>query len=73
MVCRSKKRPPLGDVLSITIPDPAHSVGEHRFLTIGVAETGRLVVVAHADRGDTIRIISARKATRWEKRTYEEK
>ena len=61
-----------GDILSITIPDPAHSVGEQRFLTVGVSEEGRLVVVAHVERGDTIRIISARKATRREKKAYEE-
>ena len=62
-----------GDDLSITIPDPGHSVGEQRYLTVGFSEDGRLVVVAHADRGDTIRIISARKATRREKKQYEEK
>ena len=61
-----------GDILSITIPDPAHSVGEQRFLTVGVSEEGCLVVVAHVERGDTIRIISARKATRREKKAYEE-
>jgi len=61
-----------GDALSITIPDPAHSVGEQRFLTVGISEEGRLVVAAHTDRGDTIRIISARKATRREKKTYED-
>ncbi len=61
-----------GDLLSATIPDPAHSVGEERFLTIGLSHQSRLLVVAHADRGDTIRIISARVATRAERKSYEE-
>jgi uncharacterized DUF497 family protein len=61
-----------GDGLSLTIADPSHSVGEQRFLTMGVSEEGRLLVVSHADRGDTIRIISARKASRREKRQYGE-
>lgn len=61
-----------GDSLSITIGDPSHSVDEERFITVGLSEAGRVVVVAHADRGDTLRIISARKATRHERRCYEE-
>ncbi|HEX4627291.1 MAG TPA: BrnT family toxin [Gemmatimonadales bacterium] len=61
-----------GDALSITIPDPDHSVGEERFLLIGLTERGRLVVVAHRERGDEIRLISARPATRGERTTYEE-
>ena len=59
------------DALSITIPDPDHSAGEHRFLLIGVTLTGRLVVVSHTDRGRRIRIINARRATRRERVTYE--
>jgi uncharacterized DUF497 family protein len=58
--------------LSLTIPDPDHSVGEERFLLIGQSERRRLVVVAHVERGDLIRIISARPATRRERKTYEE-
>jgi uncharacterized DUF497 family protein len=61
-----------GDPLSITVHDPVHSVGENRFITIGTSATGRLVVVVHTERGDTIRIISARNATRNEKRQYEQ-
>lgn len=59
------------DVLSVTIPDPDHSVGERRFLLIGITVAGRLVVVSHTDRGRRIRIISARRATRRERATYE--
>ena len=60
------------DPLSITIPDPSHSLGEQRFLLIGLTQRGRLVVVAHAERGSDIRIISARAATRSERQAYEE-
>lgn len=61
-----------GDPLSVTIPDPYHSIGEERFLTIGVSHQQRLLVVAHADRDDAIRFINARAATRSERKTYEE-
>jgi uncharacterized DUF497 family protein len=60
------------DPLSITIHDPAHSVGEDRFITIGTSANGRFIVVVHTERGDTIRIITARNATRNEKRQYEQ-
>jgi hypothetical protein len=59
------------DALSVTIPDPDHSLAEQRFLLIGTTVAGRLVVVAHTDRGSRIRIISARRATRRERATYE--
>jgi len=61
------------DYLSTTFPDPDHSIGEERFITIGMSEFGRLFVVVHADEADTIRIISARNATRHEKKYYEKK
>lgn len=61
-----------GDPLSLTISDPAHSVRESRFLLIGVSQNGMLLVVAHVERGATIRIISARPATRRERTAYEE-
>ena len=61
-----------GDPLSITIPDPDHSAGEERWLLIGEGRTGRLLVVAHTERGDEIRLITARPATRRERQTYEE-
>jgi uncharacterized protein len=60
------------DSLSLTIPDPDHSDDENRFILTGVTFSGRLVVVCHVERGATIRLISARLATRRERRTYEE-
>jgi uncharacterized protein len=60
------------DPLSATAPDPDHSLDEERFITFGVSTSGRLLVVAHADRNDTIRIISARPATPGERTIYEE-
>lgn len=59
------------DPLSSTIADPEHSVGEERWILLGLSFTGRLVVVAHTERRDTIRLISARLATRSERRQYE--
>lgn len=61
-----------GDPLSITIPDPAHSIGEDRFITIGTSANNKLIVVVHTDRDDIIRVISARKATAGERRQYEQ-
>ena len=62
-----------GDKLSLTIADPLHSVaGEERFVTIGLSQQSRLLVVVHCERDARLRIISARKATRTERRTYEE-
>lgn len=61
-----------GDPLSITIGDPMHSLaGEERFVTIGRSYGGRTLVVVHRDGQDTIRMISARAATRREKKAYE--
>ncbi len=60
------------DPLSVTIPDPDHSVGEQRFLLLGMSSRGRLLVVAHAERDATIRIINARRADRQERQMYEE-
>ncbi len=62
----------LADPLAITGPDPAHSSGEGRWITFGFSNRERLLAVAHTDEGDTIRIISARAATRPERRLYEE-
>lgn len=61
-----------GDLLSVTIPDPDHSAVESRYLLLGVSELNRLLVVAHAEQGDDIRIINARLATRRERISYEE-
>jgi uncharacterized DUF497 family protein len=60
-----------GDPLSLTIPDPEHSKIEDRFVTMGSAFTGKLLVVVHTDRRDNIRIISARRASRRERKSYE--
>lgn len=61
-----------GDLLAITFPDPDHAAREERWLTFGIAESGRLLVLSHFDSGDTIRIISAREATKHEREIYEE-
>jgi len=60
-----------GDVSSRTIYDPDHSEDEDRFITIGMSARLRFLVVVHSERGDNIRIISARKATRRERESYE--
>jgi len=61
-----------GDPLSLTIPDPEHSLSEERYITMGRAVTGKLLVVVHTERGDNIRIINARRARRRERKVYEE-
>jgi uncharacterized DUF497 family protein len=48
-----------GDPLSLTIPDPEHSLSEKRYITVGRAFSGKLLVVVHTERGDNICIISA--------------
>ena len=60
------------DALSITIPDPAHSQAEDRFIILGHSHRRRLLVVVHTERGDRIRLISARRASRNERKQYEE-
>jgi uncharacterized protein len=60
------------DSLSVTFPDPDHSLGESRYVIMGVSRFGQLLIVSHTDRGAKVRIISARKATRQERRFYEE-
>jgi len=60
------------DTLSTTFPDDDHSIVEQRFLTIGESARNRVLVIAHTEEGETIRIISARMATRRERRFYEE-
>jgi uncharacterized protein len=59
------------DALSITISDPLHSAEEERFVLIGHSCRNRLLVVVHTERGNRIRIISARRATRREREHYE--
>ncbi len=56
----------------ITVLDEEHSVDEQRYITIGLSAKGRLLMVAHTERGGAIRIISARRATKNEERFYQE-
>jgi len=60
------------DWLHITYPDPQHSTDEERFVTIGLSERNRMLVIAHTDRSDAVRIINARLASRLERKIYEE-
>jgi uncharacterized protein len=62
----------LGDPLSMNMPDPDHSEGEQRFIVLGMSDRYRLVVVSYTDRPPRTRIISARLATRNERKQYEE-
>jgi uncharacterized DUF497 family protein len=59
------------DPFSMTVADPLHSEGEERFVLIGQSQRGRMLVVVHMERGDRIRIISARLATSKERKRYE--
>ena len=61
-----------GDPLGTTVPDPDHSLTEDRYITVGMSSRRRLVMVAHTERGERIRIISARGLTRAEREAYEE-
>jgi hypothetical protein len=60
-----------GDALSLTIYDPLHSEDEDRFILAGNTYKNRLLIVVHTERGNRIRIISARKATNKEREYYE--
>ena len=60
------------DALSITYADPDHSAEEDRYITVGHSMQGRVLIVSHTDRGDALRIISARRTTRQERKQYEE-
>lgn len=60
------------DPLSATFDDPDHSNTEPRFITIGCSTGNRLLFVSHSDRGETLRIISARIATAHERNRHEE-
>lgn len=59
------------DPLSATFDDTNHSFGEQRFITIGFSSQGRLLVVSHMERGTALRIISARRATAYERKKHE--
>lgn len=60
-----------GDLLAVTILDPDHSVGEFRLLTTGRSRSQMLLVISHTERSNEIRLISARLATRQERKSYE--
>jgi hypothetical protein len=60
------------DPLAVTYPDPDHSDEENREITIGHSASERLLFVSHVQRGDRIRIISTREATRKERKQHEE-
>jgi hypothetical protein len=62
----------LSDTMAATAADPDHSLDEERYITFGVSERGRLLVAAHTEKGETIRIISARIASKGERELYEE-
>ena len=59
------------DPLSATFYDEDHSVKEQRFITVGFSSQNRLLVVSHTERGSTLRIISARRATAHERKKHE--
>jgi uncharacterized DUF497 family protein len=60
------------DPMQISMSDPDHSFDELRFITIGISEQNRLLIIAHTFSDDKIRIITARKPTRRERKNYEE-
>jgi len=61
-----------GDSMAYTFPDPDHSVGEERWLTFGMSRMGRVLAIIYTERRGTIRLISARLATKHERSIYEE-
>jgi len=62
----------LSDPMAATGADPDHSIGEFRYVTFGISGRGRLLVVAHTEQNETVRIISARLASKRERKIYEE-
>jgi uncharacterized DUF497 family protein len=70
---RSRKRQPYLAILSVTYVDPDHSETEQRFVTVGLSKSRRVLIVAHVDQKERIRIISARRTTRLEPEEYEQK
>jgi uncharacterized DUF497 family protein len=61
-----------GDTLSSTVPDPDHSEDEDRYIIVGLSYRQRILMVAHTERSERIRIISARTLTPAERKAYEE-
>ncbi len=60
------------DPLQLTVSDPDHSAIEKRYVTIGISDRNRLLIMAHTIEDDRIRIITARRPTRSERKDYEE-
>ena len=60
------------DPLYVDFYDPDHSIGEHRFIIMGESAQGRLLMVSYTERGNLIRLISARELTTTERKKYEE-
>lgn len=60
------------DPLYVDFYDPDHSYDEHRFLILGESHRGRLLIVSYTERGDVVRVISAREVTDKERKHYEE-
>jgi uncharacterized protein len=72
MAFLSKRATVCGEPLALTYDDPDHSFTGQRYITVGMSSVVRVLIVAHADRVENIRIVSDRKATRRERRHYEE-
>ena len=62
----------MSDPMAVTGADPDHSITEDRYITFGVSDRGRLLVVAHTEEDETNRVISARLASKGERKLYEE-
>jgi uncharacterized DUF497 family protein len=60
------------DPLYVDFYDPDHSYDEHRYLIVGESHQGRLLIVSYSERGDSVRLISAREVTAAERKAYEE-
>jgi hypothetical protein len=61
-----------GDAMALTFPDPDHSVGEARWLSFGMSSRGRVLAVIYTERRGKVRLVSARIATKHERKFYEE-
>jgi uncharacterized protein len=61
-----------GDPMALTFDDPNHSIGERRFLTFGIARTGKFVLISHTEEAGVTRIISARTMNKRERKIYED-
>lgn len=60
------------DPLYVDLYDPDHSYDEHRYIIVGESRQGRLLIVSYTERGDAVRLISAREVTLAERKAYEE-